>query len=65
LIAVSVYLVLTGIGYYLESKAYNEGVCPDCGGKLRFFDTDSQNGRGYMCEKCYYTTWVSYSNIDK
>lgn len=47
-----------------EKKAYNNGYCPNCGEKLRHFDTDSQGGRGYTCKKCGYTTWVSY-NIDK
>ena len=47
-----------------EKKAYNNGICPNCGNKLEYFDTDSQDGRGYMCPSCKYTTWCSYS-VDK
>lgn len=43
-----------------ERKAYNNGICPDCGMKLNCFDTDSQGGRGYMCPRCNYTTWCTY-----
>lgn len=35
------------------------------GGKLKYFDTDSQGGRGYCCDKCKYFTWVSYYFVDK
>lgn len=50
---------------YLEYKDYNKGVCPHCGNHLRHFDYDSQGGRGYICNKCKYSTWVSYPFIDK
>lgn len=52
------------IGILLEKKAYNNGYCPHCGKKL-LLDTDSQGGRGYICEECGYCAWVSYSFIDK
>ena len=47
-----------------EKKAFNNGYCKECGNKLRYFDTDSQGGRGYICDKCGHCVWVSY-NVDK
>lgn len=57
-------IIFWQIGRYLERKNFNKGVCPNCGTKLRYFDADSQGGRGYTCDKCNYTTWCSYS-VDK
>ena len=59
--------VLSGIiyGIYAEKHNFNNGYCPRCGGKLKYFDTDSQGGRGYCCDKCKYFTWVSYYFVDK
>lgn len=45
---------------HYEKKDYNEGRCKTCGGKLRYFDTDSQGGRGYRCENCHRVVWVSW-----
>lgn len=70
-----IYLVETTIGMFIvmlimlwarsrEKKRYNNGICINCGNKLRHFDVDSQGGRGYCCDKCHYHTWVSY-DIDK
>ena len=47
-----------------EKKEYNNGICPKCGGRLIYFDSDSQGGRGYNCDKCNNFVWVSY-NVDK
>ena len=47
-----------------EKKDWNGGYCPRCGGKWRCFATDSQGGRGYKCDNCNNSTWISY-NIDK
>lgn len=47
-----------------EKKEYNNGICPKCGGNLRYFDSDSQGSRGYNCDKCNNFVWVSY-NVDK
>ena len=57
--------LLPVIGIVTERKAYNNGKCPKCGLKLRNFDTDSQGGRGYMCDNCGYGTWVSYNCVDR
>lgn len=44
----------------MEIKNYNNGKCPYCNHNFRFFDTDSQGGRGYICDECGYVCWVSY-----
>ena len=43
-----------------ERRAYHDGKCRRCGSKLRLFDYDSQGGRGYICDRCGYSTWCSY-----
>jgi hypothetical protein len=53
------------IGYFLEKKAFNDGICPHCGKPLEYYDTDSQGGRGYICNHCDYGCWVSWKCIDK
>ena len=62
---VSILLILPNIGIKWERKDFNNGICPNCGDHLRNFDTDSHGGRGYTCNTCEYTTWVSYKRIDK
>lgn len=57
--------ILMYIGSSLEAKDFNGGVCRHCGKKLRYFDTDSRGGRGYICDSCGYVTWVSYNRVDK
>jgi tRNA(Ile2) C34 agmatinyltransferase TiaS len=47
-----------------ERQGFNNGICPFCKEPLKYFDTDSHGDRGYTCDKCNYTTWVSY-NADK
>lgn len=53
------------IGICLEKKGFNNGICPLCGTKLRYFDSDSQGGRGYCCDNDDYHTWVSWNTVDK
>ena len=48
-----------------ERRDYNGGVCRHCKAKLRHFDNDSQGGRGYVCDRCGRTVWVSYPCVDK
>ena len=57
-------LGLTFIGYRMEKKSYNGGNCPDCKASWRYYDTDSQGGRGYTCDTCPRGVWVSYPGID-
>lgn len=65
IIGVVVLIVMYIIGIFSEKKDFNNGICPKCKTKLHHFDNDSQGGRGYICNKCGYTTWVSYPFIDK
>lgn len=66
-ITIGAFLVVCAIsiGIYLEKKEYNNGRCRQCGKVLRYFDMDSQGGRGYCCDGCGYHTWVSYKTVDK
>lgn len=57
--------IAIAVARHSEAKSFNGGKCPDCGSKLRYFDTDSQSGRGYACDKCEYITWVTFRNTDK
>ena len=63
--AIVIFIGIGHIGARLETKGFNNGICKRCGNKLRYFDTDSQGGRGYTCDKCDYTTWVSYERVDR
>lgn len=45
-----------------EAMDWNGGYCT-CGKPWRYFDTDSQGGRGYKCDDCHQTIWISY-NVD-
>ena len=63
---VFILLLIGGMQYgiYIEKKGFNKGVCPKCG-KIKYFDMNSQGGRGYCCNSCKYYTWVSYKCVDK
>jgi hypothetical protein len=62
---VFVLSLLVWYGASSERRAFNGGVCPTCKKPLRWFDTDSQGGRGYSCRDCDYTCWVSYPWVDR
>lgn len=64
--AIAILAMIVGVLWAINSerKAYNNGICTKCGGKLRLFDCDSQGGRGYHCDGCDNIVWVSY-NVDK
>lgn len=64
-IAIVIFITFTLLGIYLEVKEYNHGICKVCGNKLKYFDTDSQGGRGYICYDCHYYTFVSWPCVDK
>lgn len=59
-----ILVTLTLLAITLEKRNYNKGICKYCGKPLRHFDTDSQGGRGYMCD-CGYCVWISYPCVDK
>ena len=44
----------------VEFYIFNGGVCRDCLGFWKFFDNDSQGGRGYECDGCKRTIWISW-----
>lgn len=48
-----------------EKRLFNKGTCRKCGGRLSWFDCDSQSGRGYACQECDNIVWVSYRIVDK
>ena len=56
-------LLVPVIGFVTERRTWNGGKCK-CGGRWKWFDTDSQGGRGYQCTKCKRYTWISYPGID-
>lgn len=47
-----------------DKELYNDGVCSRCNGTWRHFNTDSQGGRGYICDRCGDVIWISYP-VDK
>lgn len=60
-IAIVALMVLGIVSVWIcEYYEYNHGVCRKCGHKLRSFATDSQGGRGYTCDKCGNSFWISY-----
>ena len=50
---------------FIEKHSFNKCTCRKCGEKLRMYDTDSQGGRGYCCDKCGHHIWVRWRLIDK
>ena len=64
-IGVVVWLVICVIIAIVDTKTYNHGKCTRCGGKFKLFDYDSQGGRGYICDKCRRTIWVSMFFVDR
>lgn len=58
-------LLLSAIAIFREKQEFNNGICPECYRKMRYFDTDSQGGRGYICTKCKRVVWVSWPGVDK
>lgn len=60
-----IFMGLIGTAIMLEKADYNNGICPHCGTDLRNYDTDSQGGRGYVCDNCNYEAWISYNIVDK
>ena len=62
-VVLGIGLAVTGV--LLEKRDFNNGFCPHCKQRLKFFDTDSQGGRGYCCRDCNYVTWVSWLSVDK
>ena len=67
IISFCIFLILLLVlgGYYCyqsEKIKHNKGICPKCGERLSYFDSDSQGGKGYICRQCKYTIWLSWFN---
>lgn len=55
------FFICPVIFYYRQKKAYNNGICPKCGGQLEYFDSDSGGNFGYCCKKCHdYYIWLGW-----
>ncbi len=54
-------IILAIISYFLEKRAWNNGICRICDEPLKNFDRgiDSQGGRGYVCKNHHYR-WISW-----
>ncbi len=65
ILGISIVLLMVPIGLFLEKRYFNDGICPNCGEKLKYLYEDSQGSRGYHCENCHYRTWVSFNAVDK
>ena len=58
-----IFFLVGGIAKHFESKDWNNGFCRECRTAWKYFDTDSQGGRGYKCSNKHYF-WASYK-VDK
>ena len=59
---ITLFFIISYHAVHREKKAWNNGICPICGNKLDIcFGCDyAQNGDGWVCDNCGYTTCVSY-----
>jgi DNA-directed RNA polymerase subunit RPC12/RpoP len=64
LLIIAALILMITVARWREARNYNHGFCQKCGNRLQLMDEDSQGGRGYLCRKCGYVTWCSYS-VDK
>jgi len=64
IIIIMIFIIVLISGRKSDKNKWNNGECSRCKNKWEHFDTDSQGGRGYICNKCKDIIWISY-NIDK
>lgn len=57
-----VVIVWATLGFSLERRDWNGGLCRWCGSPWVYFDTDSHGGRGYSCGEGH-SIWISYPGI--
>ena len=51
--------------YITTRRAYNKGVCPKCGRKLKLDIFSGEGDRRYKCERCAHSVWINCnSTID-
>lgn len=60
-----VFIITCVLARRSEARQFNGGKCINCGHDLRHFDTDSQGGNGYVCDKCRHSCWISYHSIER
>ena len=54
------------ITYLFEMHEWNGGICPKCGGRLEYFDSEPQDVKCYRCsaKKDYYC-WICWFDPEK
>jgi len=57
---ITVWLGAIPVLIHMDKKSFNNGICTECGHKLRHFDNDSQGGEGWCCDHCNNVVWVSW-----
>ncbi len=58
LILVAVIMIVTlAMAYYDEKRKWNNGMCSECGSKLRLFDSYDKYD-GWCCDKCNTKMWI-------
>ena len=60
LLFITLFFIILCYAIRRERKDWNNGICPICGHELRCFGQYSGGIDGWTCDKCNYTTWVSY-----
>jgi len=63
-----IFIVLIGLAYWSERYVWNRGVCNTTGKRWKYFDTDSQGGRGYCSydeNGMRHSCWISYPGVEK
>ena len=62
-ISLFVFAVIMSVwAWYSEKRDWNNGVCLQTGEYWKYFDMDSQGGRGYRSGE--YVVWISHPGID-
>ena len=67
LIGSAVAILVISVAIYTrlkEKRLFNNGICLKCSSKLDCFHNDFLM-RGYVCNKCFNTVWVSFSVDNK
>ena len=59
-ILIAIWLGAIPIFIISDRKAYNNGICRKCNGKLRHADTDSQGDKLWVCDNCGNYLWTSW-----
>lgn len=57
------FAFVVAVAWICEIKKWNDGVCRETGGLWKYFDTDSQGGRGYKSGNHH--CWVTYPFVDR